>query len=74
MLEGLTPPNRHSICKVKAVAQALDPKDREILKAAVMDPAWTISGLYRELKNRGISLGEKQMTAHRKGQCLCSKI
>lgn len=73
MLEGLTPPNKHNICKVQAVAQALDPKDREILKEAVMNPDWTISGLTRELKNRGIGLSEKPITAHRKGQCPCSK-
>ena len=73
MLEGLTAPLQRSLCRVEAVALTLEPKDQEILKKAVMDPNWTISGLYIELKNRGITLGEKPMTAHRKGLCSCSK-
>ena len=71
MLEGLTPPAKNKLCKVEQVAQTLEAKDQEILKAAINNPAWTISGLYRELKQRGITISEKAMTAHRKGQCLC---
>jgi hypothetical protein len=74
MLEGLTPPSRQRLCKVELTAQTLEPKDQEILKAAIANLDWTISGLYTELKHRGITISEKAMTAHRKGQCLCSKI
>ena len=73
MLEGLTPPSKQRVCKVELTAETLEPKDQEILKAAIANPAWTISGLYTELKQRGITISEKAMTAHRKGQCPCSK-
>jgi hypothetical protein len=74
MLEDLTPPTKQRLCKVELAAQTLEPQDQKILKAAVANPAWPIAGLYTELKNRGISISEKAMTAHRKGLCQCSKI
>jgi hypothetical protein len=37
-----------------------------------MNLDWTILGLSTELKKRGINLGEKPITAHRKGLCGCS--
>jgi hypothetical protein len=73
MLEGLEPPSRQNSCRVQQVADTLDPKDQEILKESVMNPDWPISTLSRELQKRGITLGEKPMTAHRKGHCQCSK-
>jgi hypothetical protein len=74
MLEDLTPPTKNKLCKVEQTAQTLERKDQEILKAAIANLDWTISGLYTELKRRGITISEKAMTAHRKGQCLCSKV
>jgi hypothetical protein len=73
MLEGMTPPAKKPNCRVKAVAQGLDPKDAKILHEAVISSEWTILGLSNELKKRGITIGEKPITAHRKGLCGCSK-
>ena len=73
MLEGLAPPPKKPDCKVTAVAEGLEPKDSKILYEAVMNPEWTISGLSNELKKRGITIGEKPLTAHRKGLCGCLK-
>ena len=73
MLEGMTPPAKKPDCRVKAVAEGLDPKDAKILYEAVMSSEWTILGLSNELKKRGITIGEKPITAHRKGLCGCSK-
>jgi len=72
MLEGLTPPSK-VVCRVQQVANTLEPKDKAILHQAVMNIDWPISTLSRELQKRGITLGEKPMTAHRKGHCQCSK-
>lgn len=73
MLEGLTPPPKKIDCRVRAVAEELDVKDAKILYDSVMNTEWTILGLSNELKKRGILLGEKPITAHRKGLCGCSK-
>jgi hypothetical protein len=72
MLEGLAPPPKKPNCRVSAVAEGLDSKDAKILYDAVMNLDWTILGLSTELKKRGINLGEKPITAHRKGLCGCS--
>ena len=71
MLEGLTPPPKKIECRVVVIAQELDKKDAEIFLGAVMDTNWTILGLSTELKKRGITIGEKPITAHRKGVCAC---
>jgi hypothetical protein len=71
MLEGMTAPVKENLCKVEAIALTLEPKDQEILKKAIADPNWSVQGLYNELKSRGITLGEKRITAHRKGICGC---
>jgi hypothetical protein len=74
MLEGLKPPPKKTNCRVVAIAETLDAKDAKILLDSVMNMEWTILGLSTELKKRGISLGEKPITAHRKGLCPCSKV
>lgn len=72
MLEGLAPPPK-AVCRVQQIADTLEPKDQAILKESVMNPDWPILTLSRELQKLGITLGEKPMTAHRKGHCPCSK-
>jgi transposase len=72
MLEGLTPPKKARPCKVRETIEALEPKDQEILKAAITDPAWQTLTLANSLKERGISISESPLRNHRAGRCSCN--
>jgi hypothetical protein len=71
MLEGLTPPSKVLPCKVRELLETLDPKDQEILKAALIDPAWAHLTLTNSLKDRGIAISETPIRKHRLGRCSC---
>jgi hypothetical protein len=71
MLEGLQPPKKIPSCKVRTVLESLEPKDREILKAALVDPEWHHITLSQELTKRGIFISEHPMRRHRIGSCSC---
>jgi hypothetical protein len=71
MLEGMTPPNKLGSCKVRDILETLEPKDQEILKAALIDPAWGHLTLTNSLKDRGIAISESPMRKHRLGRCSC---
>ena len=71
MLEGLTPPSKLSPCKVRELLETLEPKDQEILKAALIDPAWAHLTLTNSLKDRGIAISESPVRKHRLGRCSC---
>ena len=61
-------------CRVKQVANTLDPKDAEIFIAAVEGTGWRIHNLEPELKRRGILISQGSIKKHRDGDCSCSKI
>ncbi len=71
MLEGLTPPVNRRSCKVRALLESLEAKDREILLKALADPAWATLTLTNTLNERGIVISESPMRKHRLGRCSC---
>jgi hypothetical protein len=71
MLEGMTPPSKLSPCKVRQLLETLEPKDQEILKAALINPAWGHLTLTNSLKDRGIAISESPVRKHRLGRCSC---
>ena len=71
MLEDLTPPARIYGCKVRTVAEGLEPKDKEILIAAVNNSDWNFKTLSNELAKRGISIVDTGIARHRRKQCAC---
>jgi hypothetical protein len=71
MLEGLTPPTKVLSCKVRELIESLEPKDQEILKAALLDPAWAHLTLTNSLRDRGITISETPIRKHRLGRCSC---
>jgi transposase len=71
MLEGLTPPTKLAPCKVRETLEVLEAKDQEILKNALLDPAWQHSTLTNALRERGIAISESPVRKHRLGRCSC---
>ena len=73
MLEGLQPEaNRHYRCKINDLRETLDPKDYDILLAALRDTeTWTANGLMKALRSRGLTLTDGVITKHRNKQCRC---
>jgi 5,10-methylene-tetrahydrofolate dehydrogenase/methenyl tetrahydrofolate cyclohydrolase len=71
MLEDLTPPGRTYACKVRTVAEGLEPKDKDILIAAVNNPDWNFKTLSNELAKRGITIVDTGIAKHRRKQCAC---
>jgi hypothetical protein len=71
MLEDLTPPVRSYACKVKTIAETLDPKDRTILLSAIDNPDWAYKTLSNELAKRGVQLIDTTISRHRNKRCAC---
>jgi hypothetical protein len=71
MLEDLTPPARQTPCRVREVLETLEPKDQEILKKALADPAWGTKPLSNALRERGLMISDSPITKHRAGRCSC---
>ena len=71
MLEGLQPPKKIPACKVRSVMNALNDKDKELLKAALDNPDWGHQTLAVELNNLGILISEHPIRKHRIGRCSC---
>jgi hypothetical protein len=72
MLEGLQPPKKVPSCKVKTVLESLEAKDKEILKAALLDSDWKHITLSQELSKRGVFISEHPIRRHRIGNCSCN--
>lgn len=71
MLEDLKPPTRRYECKVRTVADSLEPADAQILLEAVDSPDWRFKTLEKALKSKGITLIDTTIAAHRRRQCSC---
>jgi len=68
----LKPPTRQMPCKVRELIDTLEPKDQEILKAALLDSAWGNITLANSLSQRGLSISETPIRKHRLGRCSCA--
>jgi hypothetical protein len=73
MLEDLTPPVKLSPCRVREVMETLEPKDQEILKKALENPAWGTKTLSNALRERGLMISDTPITKHRAGRCSCAR-
>lgn len=71
ILVGLTPPVKERVCHVALKAKDLTDQDRDILFAAIANPAWSIAGLVEALGSRGLKLSRTVIERHRKGKCGC---
>jgi len=76
ILDGLQEPPKTPImaCKVRDTASKLEPKDAEILLAAVEGDKWRLSVLENELRKRLIFISTGTLKQHRSKACSCSKI
>lgn len=74
ILKGMTPPVKVRVCRVEEVASGLGKEDAEILRNAVIDPAWSVNALIVALSARGVSLSRTTIERHRGKRCPCSKI
>jgi hypothetical protein len=59
---------------VRDTAAQLDPKDAEILLAAVEGDKWKIYALAAELRKRNLPISTGTLGTHRNKACSCSKI
>lgn len=71
MLEDLIPPARVYGCKIRTIAEELEPSDKDILIAAVNNPRWKFKTLSNELAKRGIVIVDTTIAKHRRKQCSC---
>ena len=76
LLDGLQEPPKAPIasCKVRDTAAKLEPKDAEILLAAVEGDKWKIFALATELRKRNLPISTGTLNTHRNKACSCSKI
>lgn len=71
LLKGMQPPKRVRGCYVAVEAEKLEPEDKEILLAACKNPQWSVTGLEKALRERGVMLSRSTITRHRNGFCEC---
>ena len=74
MFEGLEPPVVERICGLAKQMKMLEHKDLKVFSEALADQRWTHKGLTEAVIARGFKTNEKSIRAHRKGECLCSRI
>jgi hypothetical protein len=69
----MTPPVKKTACKVRTVLENLEPKDAEILAAALADQhLWPARTLQIALSQRKLIVSDVSIGRHRKGQCSCA--
>jgi hypothetical protein len=76
LLDGLQEPPKAPLpaCKVRETAAKLEPKDAEILLAAVEGDKWKVFALEAELRRRNLPISSGTLSKHRSKACSCSKI
>ncbi len=74
LFDNMTPPAKARSCKVATVAAELSESDGKKLLQMVMDEAWAIKTLARELNKRGVLVSETPISNHRNKACKCWKI
>lgn len=75
MLEGLTPPQKESLCPMMVDATSkLDDKDLKIFLDALNNSAlWSLSQLSSALTERGFKVSINQIGKHRRKECSCAR-
>lgn len=71
LLGDLAAPKRSFPCRIRELANSLDADDAQILLDACENPKWSIIGLSRQLKERGLMVSESPIKAHRAKACSC---
>ena len=71
MLEGMKPPTRKFPCKVLDIKLTLELSDQIIFEQAIMDKAWAVRTLEKELRARGIQISDSTIERHRGKLCSC---
>jgi len=61
-----------SQCRIRAVLDKMDEKDRADLQAALSDPNIQHITIGNVLRQRGYDIGKHSVPTHRKGICGCS--
>lgn len=74
MLDDLKPPKKVGSCRVRSIKQSLSDKDAVIFEDSVMDEAWPLLVLARELNKRNISISDNSLRRHRLKGCSCWRI
>lgn len=71
LLDDLKAPKRQWPCRVREIAEGLEPADAKILLEAVSNPDWPYYTLEFALKDKGISLSQSTIKRHRLKNCGC---
>lgn len=76
MLEDMKPPgNNRGSCKVGAIAERLDPANRQILFDSIANAEeWPVTTLAKELTARGLQVSDTPLYAHRAKTCACFRL
>ena len=74
MLENLEPAKSEKRCKLGRIIDKLEPKDQQIMLAALADfDKWTNRALTNALNERGIDFTVETLRTHRLNFCGCTK-
>jgi len=65
MLDGLTPPKVERKTRIQELMERLEPKDQEILMAALHDMRWSGIQLSLELRKRGLDISSATIQRYR---------
>ena len=65
-------PKKGPRCTIRAIADALDPKDRAALVDALGSEAITGAGIARVLSAAGHEVAAPVVNRHRRGECDCT--
>jgi hypothetical protein len=65
MLENLTPPELQRKNRIQEITERLEPKDQEILMAALHDMRWSGIQLSLELRKRGLDISSATIQRYR---------
>lgn len=65
MLDGLTPPKIERKTRIQELMERLEPKDQEILVAALHDMRWSGVQLAQELRRRGLDISSATIQRYR---------
>jgi len=65
MLEGMKPPKLDRKTRIQEIVEKLEPKDQEILMAALHDMRWSGIQLALELRKRGIDISSATIQRYR---------
>lgn len=73
MLEDLKPTVIERACRVRTIANALEPKDASLLYEFIEDEHnWSALGLSKALASKGISMSDQVIKRHRTLRCSCA--